>query len=163
MPPLRDIIRRADPQLPISDVRTMADVVQLQTAPRTAQIRVLGAFAAIALLLAGIGIHGVLSFAVSQRTREIGVRMALGAQPGDVLGMIVTRGLWLALAGIVPGVASPMPSAARSRRCSRAWSRYDGPTFGIAIALALVMTIAGTLVPTLRALRVNPITALRAE
>ena len=163
VPPLRDIIRRADPKLPISDVRTMADVVQLQTAPRTAQIRVLGAFAAIALLLAGIGIHGVLSFAVSQRTREIGVRMALGAQPGDVLGMIVTRGLWLALAGIVPGVAIAYAVGRAFEAILAGVQPNDGPTFGIAIALALVMTIAGTLVPTMRALRVNPITALRAE
>ena len=147
VPPLRDIIRRADPKLPISDVRTMADVVQLQTAPRTAQIRVLGAFAAIALLLAGIGIHGVLSFAVSQRTREIGVRMALGAQPGDVLGMIVKRGLWLALAGIVPGVAIAYAVGRAFEAMLAGVQPNDGPTFGVAIALAVVMTIAGTLVP----------------
>jgi len=163
VPPLRHIIRRADPKLPISDVRTMAEVVQLQTAPRTAQIRVLGAFAAIALLLAGIGIHGVLAFAVSQRTREIGVRMALGAQPGDLLGMIVKRGLWLALAGIVPGVAIAYLVGRSFEALLAGVKPYDGTIFGVAIAVAVLMTIAGTLVPTLRALRVNPITALRTE
>jgi predicted permease len=163
VPPLRDIIRRADPKLPISDVRTMAEVVQLQTAPRTAQIRVLGAFAAIALLLAGIGIHGVLAFAVSQRTREIGVRMALGAKPADVLGMIVKRGLLLALAGIVPGVAIAYAVGRAFEAILAGVQPYDGPTFAAAIALAIVMTVAGTLVPTVRALRVNPITALRTE
>lgn len=161
--PLRDIIRRADSKLPISDVRTMAEVVQLQTAPRTAQIRVLGAFAAIALLLAGIGIHGVLAFAVSQRTREIGVRMALGAKPGDVLGMIVKRGLWLAFAGIVPGVAIAYAVGRAFEAILAGVQPDDGPTFAVAITLAVVMTIAGTLVPTVRALRVNPITALRSE
>ena len=163
VPSLRDIIRRADSKLPISDVRTMGEVVQLQTAPRTAQIRVLGAFATIALLLAGIGIHGVLAFAVSQRTREIGVRMALGAKPGDVLGMIVKRGLWLALAGIVPGVAIAYAVGRAFEAILAGVQPYDGPTFGAAIVLAVIMTIAGTLVPTMRALRVNPITALRAE
>jgi predicted permease len=163
VPPLRDIVRRADPKLPISDVRTMGEVVQLQTAPRTAQIRVLGAFAAIALLLAAIGIHGVLAFAVSQRTREIGVRMALGAKPGDVLGMIVKRGLWLALAGIVPGVAIAYAVGRAFEAILAGVQPYDGPTFVIAIGLAVVMTVAGTLVPTVRALRVNPSTALRAE
>jgi predicted permease len=163
VPSLRDIIRGADPRLPISDVRTMSEVVQLQTAPRTAQIRVLGAFAAIALLLAGIGIHGILAFAVSQRTKEIGVRMALGARPGDVLGMIVKRGLCLALAGVVPGIAIAY-AVGRSFEALLAGVRpYDGTTFGVAVALAVVMTVAGTLVPTLRALRVNPIAALRTE
>ena len=163
VPSLRDIIRRADSKLPISDVRTMGEVVQLQTAPRTAQIRVLGAFATIALLLAGIGIHGVLAFAVSQRTREIGVRMALGAKPGDVLGMIVKRGLWLALAGIVPGVAIAYAVGRAFEAILAGVQPYDGPTFGAAIVLAVIMTVAGTLIPTMRALRVNPITALRAE
>ena len=163
VPPLRDIIRRADPRLPISDVRTMSEVVQLQTAPRTTQIRVLGAFAAVALLLAGIGIHGVLAFAVSQRTKEIGVRMALGAQPGDVLGMIMKRGLWLALAGVVPGVAIAYAVGRSFEALLAGVEPYDGMTFGVAIALAVLMAVAGTLVPTLRALRVNPITALRAD
>ncbi len=163
VPPLRDIIRRADPRLPISDMRTMSEVVQLQTAPRMTQIRVLGAFAAVALLLAGIGIHGVLAFAVSQRTKEIGVRMALGAQPGDVLGMIMKRGLWLALAGVVPGVAIAYAVGRSFEALLAGVEPYDGMTFGVAIALAVLMAVAGTLVPTLRALRVNPITALRAD
>jgi ABC-type antimicrobial peptide transport system permease subunit len=163
VPSLRQIIRRADPKLPISEVRTLADVVQSQTAPRTAQIRVLGAFAAIALLLAGIGIHGVLAFAVSQRTREIGVRMALGAQPGDVLGLIVKRGLWLALGGILPGVAIAYAVGRSFEAILAGVQPYDAPTFAAAIALTVMMTVAGTLVPTVRALRVNPITALRTE
>ena len=101
---VRQIIRAADAEQPISDVRTMADIVEEQTASRAAQVRVLGAFAVIAFLLAGVGIHGLLSFAVSRRTQEIGVRIALGAQPGEIVRMIVRQGALLAGAGVAPGI-----------------------------------------------------------
>src|SRR4029078_10304132 len=82
---VRAIIRRADPKMPITDVLTMGDLVDLETASRSVQVRVLTAFAAIAFVLAAVGIHGLLSFAVSQRTAEIGVRVALGGLRPDIL------------------------------------------------------------------------------
>jgi putative ABC transport system permease protein len=127
------------------------------------QVRVLGAFAVIALALAAIGIHGVLSCAVSQRTKEIGVRIALGAQSTDILGMVVKRSLWLAAAGIVPGVALAYGAGRAMEALLAGVKPFDGPTFGITILVAVVMTVAGTLMPTLRALRVDPIAAIRAE
>ena len=101
---MRDIVRRADPKLPITDVQTLTDIVDLETASRAVQVRVLAAFAAIAFVLAAVGIHGLLSFAVSQRLTEIGVRIALGAQSSDILSMVLWRGVALAAAGVVPGV-----------------------------------------------------------
>ena len=103
--PIRAVIRQIEPTLPVTDVATMTEVVERDTASRSAQVRVLAAFAVIAFVLAGIGIHGLLSFSVSQRAQEIGVRMALGAQSGDILRMIVRRSVMLALAGVIPGVA----------------------------------------------------------
>ena len=127
------------------------------------QLRVLGAFAAIALLLAGIGIHGLLSFAVSQRTQEIGVRIALGAQAGDILGMVLREALWLALAGVVLGVALAY-AAGRSMEALLAGVKpADAVTLASAVVLVVVMMIVGSAMPTLRALRVDPITAIREE
>ena len=103
--PIRAIIRQIDPTLPVAEVNTLTDVVERDTASRSAQVRVLAAFAVIAFVLAGIGIHGLLSFSVSQRAQEIGVRMALGAQSGDILWMVVRRSVLLALAGVIPGIA----------------------------------------------------------
>ena len=91
MPSIRAIIRRADGQLAISNVRTMSEIVELDTASRSVQARVLGGFAVIAFVLAAVGIHGVLAFAVSQRTNEIGVRVALGATQADILGMVLKQ------------------------------------------------------------------------
>ena len=89
MPAIRQIIARADPQQPISDVRMLTDIVDADTAARQVQVRVLVGFAAVAFLLAGVGIHGLLAFAVSSRTREIGLRMALGARSGEIVGMVL--------------------------------------------------------------------------
>lgn len=88
---VRSVINRADAQLPITNVATLEDVVALETAPRVVQLRVLGAFAVAAFLLAAIGIHGLLAFTVSARTREIAVRIALGARAGDILKMVLGR------------------------------------------------------------------------
>ena len=96
----------------------MADIVEEQTASRAAQVRVLGAFAVIAFLLAGVGIHGLLSFAVSRRTQEIGVRIALGAQPGEIVRMIVRQGALLAAAGVVPGVVLAYAAGAGDGRAA---------------------------------------------
>src|SRR5579871_662031 len=163
VPLLRDIVHAADPQQPISDVQTMEDVIDAETASRQLQVRVILLFAATAFLLAGIGIHGVLSFAVSQRTPEIGVRIALGAQRGDILGMILRQGAWLALAGLVPGVALAYWAALAMQALLAGVQPGDLTTFASAAGLAGVMTIAGCLVPALRAVRIDPLTAIRAE
>jgi putative ABC transport system permease protein len=118
VPSIRQIIRRLDREQPISEVQAMEDIVDLQTAARKTQVRVLGAFAAIAFSLAAVGIHGLLSFAVSQQIREIGGRMALGAASTDILRMILQSGAWVAMAGVIPGLALAY-AAARTLRGSR--------------------------------------------
>ena len=162
-PSVRAIIQRIDPALPISDVTTLTEVVDRDTASRAAQLRVLGAFAAIAFVLAGIGIHGLLSFAVSQREQEIGVRMALGAQSSDILGMVMRRCLMLTVAGVVPGVALAYAAGRSMQALLAGVAPADALTLAAAVGLVVVMTVAGSVFPTLRALRVNPIIAIRAE
>jgi predicted permease len=162
-PSVRDVIRRADPKLPITELQTLDDLVDRETASRSVQVRVLSAFAAIAFVLAAVGIHALLSFVVSQRTTEIGVRMALGAQPRDILSMVVSRAVTLAVAGVVPGVALAY-AAGRSMEALLAGVKpADALTLAAAVGLSVLMTVCGSLAPTLRALRVDPITALRAE
>jgi predicted permease len=161
--PIRAIIRQIEPTLPVNDVATMTDVVERDTASRSAQVRVLAAFAVIAFVLAGIGIHGLLSFSVSQRAQEIGVRVALGAQPGDILRMIVRRSLLLALAGVIPGVALAYVAGRSMEALLGGVKPADAPTMVAAVGLSAFMTLVGSIMPTLRALRVDPMAALRAE
>jgi ABC-type antimicrobial peptide transport system permease subunit len=160
---VRRIIQEADPQQPITDVRPMTDIIDLQTASRTVQVRVLATFALIAFLLAAIGIHGVLSFAVSQRTPEIGVRIALGAQRRDILAMVMARGLLLVGAGLLPGLVFAYLAGRSLQTLLLGVPPADLPTFAMVIALTMLMALAGTLLPTLRALSIDPITAIRAE
>jgi predicted permease len=163
LPAVRRIVAAADPEQPISDVRTMEDVVAGETATRRAQLRVLGALAAIALLLSGIGVYGLLAYTVSQRSREIGVRLALGAEPAGVARMIVSQGMKLALVGIVPGVLTAYAAARGMRALLFGVDPADPATILGAVALVVVMTLAGSLVPALRAVRLNPMLALRVE
>ncbi len=162
LPPLRRIIHAADPEQPISDVLTMPAIVAGQTASRSLQVRVLGAFAAIACLLAGIGIHGLLGFAVSQRAREIGVRRALGARSGDILGMVLRGGLAAAALGIVPGLAAAYAAGRAMEALLAGVEPGDATTFAAAAGLCLLMAASGSVAPALRALRVDPITVVRA-
>jgi predicted permease len=163
LPSIRRIVAAADPQLPISDVQMLADIVDAETAPRVVQVRVLGAFAAAALLLAGIGIHGLLAFAVSQRTREIGVRMALGAQTSEILAMVLRQGLLLAAAGVALGAAVAWAGSRAMQALLAGVSPADPPVFAVAIGISLLMTAVGSAVPAIRAVRVNPMTAIRTE
>jgi predicted permease len=161
--PIRAIIRQIEPTLPVTDVATLTEVVERDTSSRSAQVRVLAAFAVIAFVLAGIGIHGLLSFSVSQRAQEIGVRMALGAQSGDILRMIIRRSMMLALAGVIPGVVLAYLAGRSMEALLAGVKPADAPTMLAAVGLSVLMTGVGSLLPTLRALRVDPITALRAE
>jgi predicted lysophospholipase L1 biosynthesis ABC-type transport system permease subunit len=161
--PIRAIIRQIDPALPVAEVSTLIDVVERDTASRSAQVRVLAAFAVIAFVLAGVGIHGLLSFSVSQRAQEIGVRMALGAQPSDILRMVLRRSVLLALAGVIPGIALAYVAGRSMEALLAGVKPADATTMVAAVGLSVLMTVVGSLMPTLRALRVDPITALRAE
>jgi predicted permease len=162
-PAVRAIVQRVDPEQPISDVRTMADIVEGDTASRAAQARVVAAFAAIAILLATIGIHGLLSFLVSQRTPEIGVRIALGAGHADILALVLGRSAWLAMAGLVPGVVLAY-AVGRALQSLLAGVAPDDPVaFTVAVSLTAVTTLAGSLLPARRALSVDPVLAMRAE
>jgi predicted permease len=159
----RQVVRSIDAEQPISDVRTLDAVVAGETASRRAQLQVLGALAAVAILLSGVGIYGLLAYTVSQRSREIGVRLALGAEPARVGRMIFADGMRLALIGIVPGVLAAYAVGRGMSALLFGIAPSDPMTFGAAVGLALVMALAGSVVPALRAVRVNPIAVLKAE
>ena len=163
LPAIRAIIVSADPQQPISDVQPLADIVSAETAPRRVQVRVLGAFALIAFLLAGIGLHGLLAYNVSQGAREIGVRMALGAERSTILGMVMQRGMRLAFAGVLIGGALAIAAGLWLQALLAGVSPTDPISFGGALMLAFVMTALGSLLPALKAIRVDPLEVMRAE
>jgi len=162
-PIVRRIVRAADPELPVSDVRTMEDLLALETAPRRTQTSVLALFAGIAMLLAAVGLHGLLSFAVSQRRQEIGVRVALGASRASVLRMIARESVLLAATGAVFGIGAAYAAGRAFESLLAGVPPADPAAFGAAVGLAALMTVSGSLAPALRALRVDPVTALRAE
>ena len=163
VPAIRRIVAAADPAQPIVNVQRLADLVDAETAPRATQLRVLGAFAALALLLAGIGLHGLLAFTVSARVREIGVRIALGAASSTIIGMILRHALLLAGIGLAAGVALAYAAGRAMRALLAGISPADTATFGAAVVLVAFVSLAGALVPAIRAVRIDPLTAIRAE
>ncbi|MEM7350727.1 MAG: ABC transporter permease [Acidobacteriota bacterium] len=160
---IRRIVQAADPELPVSDVRLLTDIVAAETAPRRTQIMVLAAFAGLALLLAGIGIHGLLSFTVSQRLPEMGLRQALGARRGHLLRMVLSEGAMLAAVGVGTGLAAAYAAGRGMEALLAGVEPADPATLAVAVALALAMTLSGSLVPALRAARTDPTIALRSE
>jgi putative ABC transport system permease protein len=141
----------------------MTEVVAGETATRRAQLAVIAALAAVALLLAGVGIHGLLAYTVSQRSQEIGVRLALGAQPRGIGGLVVREGLVLACLGIVIGLGAAYGAARALSALLFGVSPADPTTLLAAGGLALLMTGAGSLMPAWRAVRMSPMSAMRAE
>lgn len=161
VPAVRAIVRRADPQEPVSDVQLLSDVVSRETLSREDQLRAVMAFAAMAALLAAVGIHGLLAFGVSQRIQEFGVRMAVGAEPGQVAWLVLKQGARLAFAGAIPGLLLAWVAGRSLAALLAGVSPADPITYASAAALVIAMTLAGSLAPALRAFRVNPIEALR--
>jgi predicted permease len=161
LPRVRQIVANADPEQPVSHVRALAEVVAGDTAPRRVQLRVLTILTAIALLIAGVGIHGLLSFAVSQRAKELGIRRALGAQTTGIVAMILRDGLRLALLGAAAGLAISLLVGRSLRALLFGIDPADPQTFATAIAICLVTAMAGSLRPALKAGLSDVVTALR--
>ena len=160
---VRAAVRETDPSVPVFQVATLEDYVSKSAAQPRFQTFVLTCFAGIALMLAAIGLYGLLSYMVVQRTLEIGLRMAMGAKRKDVLGMIVRRGLTMALIGVMAGLAI---SAAMMRLLSGMLYGIrpsDPITFAGTAALLLLVSIAASIIPAYRAARLDPMQALRNE
>jgi len=162
-PALRRIIRETDSEQPVSGVRTLSTIVDRETLTRRVQLGALGTFAAIAFLLAAIGIHGVLSSGVSNRTQEIGVRIALGAQRGNILRMILRDGAALAGVGVTLGSAGAFGAGQAMQSLLAGVQPGDAATFAAAIALCVAMTLIGSILPALRAVNVDAAAAIRNE
>lgn len=160
---LRRIVAAADPEQPVSDVRTLPDIVADETAPRVTQLRLLGGLSTVALLIAGLGIHGLLAFVVSRRTRELGVRRALGEGTGSLVRRVLREGMLLSLAGLVLGMIAAWAAARGMSALLAGIEPADPLTIAAAAALCLVTALAGGLRPAIRAARVDPVIALREE
>jgi predicted permease len=163
IPAVRAIIREAEPSMPISWIETMTTVMAGETAPRLVQLRVLGGFAAIALLLAAIGIHGLLAFTVTSRVREIGVRIALGASARDIMWMVIGRSTALAAIGVMAGAALAYAAGRSMQALLFGVNPGDLNVFAAAVSIALLMALAGSVVPAWRAVRIDPIAATRVD
>jgi predicted permease len=160
---MRQAVREADPTLPVFGVRTMEEYLARTLTPKRLMMLVLALFAGVALTLAAVGIYGVMSYAVAQRTSEIGIRMALGAAPGGVLRLVVGQGMLLTAAGLVLGLAAAYWLTRLMTTMLFGVDARDTMTFaGVAALLAAVAFLA-TWIPARRAARVDPLVALRYE
>jgi len=166
MPAIRKAIYGGDKEQPVYYVQTMQEIAAESMASQRFPMILLGAFAGLALLLASVGIYGVISYSVTGRVHELGVRMALGAHEGDVLRLVIGQGLRLALAGLAMGIAAALiltrllPSFSHLLYGVRA---SDPMTFGIVSFLVTGIAVFACYVPARRAAKVDPMVALRHE
>ena len=159
----RQQIWAVDPEQPVSAVIPLDQLVDVNLTPARAQTTLLGGFAGIALLLAALGIYGVLSFAVTQRTREIGVRVAVGAQPHDVMSLVLTQGLRLFGAGLAIGLSAALALSRLIRHLLFETSVFDVSSYVGVVGVLVAVTLLACYLPVRRAMAVDPLRALRWE
>jgi putative ABC transport system permease protein len=160
---VRQAVAAVDPDQPVSDIRSMDQRVSESLGPRRFNMLLLALFATVALALCAIGIYGVIAYAVTERTHEIGVRLALGAQRRDVVAMVVGQGLVLAVAGAVLGVVAAVALTRLMTSLLYDVTATDPLTFGAVSLLLLLVAIGASWLPARRATRVDPLIALRSE
>jgi putative ABC transport system permease protein len=163
VPTARGQLAALDRELPLADIHTMQDLVGRSMAGRRFTTVLLTSFAVVAVLLAAIGVYGVLAYLVSQRTQEIGVRLAIGAAPGDVVRLFLREGVTLALVGLAAGLAGALAAARALTVLLFGVTTTDPVTFASVAASLAIVALVASYVPARRAARVDPMTALRAE
>ncbi len=160
---VKDRVYAVDKDQPMYKIRTMDEAVAQSQSPARFTLILLGMFAAVAVVLAAVGTYGVLSYAVTQRTREIGIRIALGAQRKEVLHLVLAQGVKMALIGVIIGLAAAAGVTRLIRSMLFGVSPTDPWTFGAVAILLLLVALAACYIPARRAMRVDPIVALRWE
>jgi putative ABC transport system permease protein len=160
---LREAVRAVDPELPLYAVRTLDEIIASQTAQRRLAVALISVFASVALLLAAIGIYGVMSYAVNLRTTEIGIRMALGAERHDISRMVLRFGVKMSAIGVSFGLIAAFALARTMSGLLFETSVADPPTFSIVPLLLMAVALVACYVPARRATRVDPLVALRSE
>jgi len=160
---IRKQAQAIEPNEPVNQVVTMDERLSNSVAQRRFQMLLLGVFAAVALVIAAVGIYGVISYAVSQRTHEIGIRMALGAQASDVLRMVIWRGMSLALIGVALGLAAALALTRVMKNLLYEVSATDPATFALITLLLVGVALIASYIPARRATKVDPLQALRQE
>jgi putative ABC transport system permease protein len=163
LPAIRREIQAIDSAVPLANIRTFEDVIADSVAPRRLSVVLLGVFAGVAVLLASVGIYGVMSFLVFQRTQEIGVRMALGAQRSDVLKLILGRSLKLISAGAAIGLVVALMTTGTLRALLYNVSAFDTPTFVLVTIFLAAVALAASYLPAMRATKADPMAVLHAE
>ncbi len=163
VPAFRSTLRAMDPDLAIDDLRTMDERIALSVAQPRFQSFLLAIFAAVALLLTAVGLYGVISYSVAQRTHEIGTRMALGARRGNILRLVVGQGMLLAVAGVVVGLGGALLITRALQSMLYEVAPNDPFTLLAVAAVVMLTALLATVVPAMRAANVDPMTALRYE
>jgi putative ABC transport system permease protein len=161
--PVRRLVRSLDPGLPVADARTMIAVVGETFSRQRFSALLLGAFSAVSLLLAAVGIYGVLAYSVTERTREIGVRMALGAEPRRITALVIAGAAWVVLPGIAAGIAGAVALSGLLRSLLFGVGPHDALTLAAAAVLLTAVALAAAYLPARRASRLLPLEALRIE
>jgi putative ABC transport system permease protein len=161
--PVREEVRGLTPDLPLYNVRTLKEAFSLALANTRFTMILIAVFAGVALILAMVGLYGVIAYTVRQRTREIGIRMALGARQGSILRMVVGRGLGLILAGVALGILAAYPLTRTVQSLLFGVTPGDPLTYALLASLLVVVALVACYLPARRAARLNPMESLRAE
>jgi putative ABC transport system permease protein len=161
--PLREVVRSIDPNIAMQASQPLEALLVEMTAQRRLNTLLLSVFAGVAALLAAIGIYGVIAYSVQQRTRELGVRLALGAPAGRILRLVVTEVFSLALAGLIIGLGVALLLSRSMTTMLYGVSATDPPTFAAIAVVAIFTAVLASLIPALRAIRIDPVQALRSE
>jgi len=160
---VRNSVKAQDSYLPLYNIKTMEEVIAASVSQQMLTVRLFGLFSLLALLLASLGVYGVMAYSVTQRTREIGIRMALGAPPRNIVKLVMKRGMFLVIAGVIIGLLGAFVLTRVVANLLFGISATDTITFLEITLLLVIISLLATLIPAWRATKVNPVNALRFQ